>query len=235
MTNPTTKSKCAIKIDTSATSAQTDLVNDKELTRKEQKALDREIHWREIVSKGGDYLKEFVKAAEKEHQSWMEWGPVVPLSVKEADVVFKDPLQRRRIMKPRSCYRDKNTGAPPLKAKARVVLLGHKDPDLSMINRDSPTPSRLSEMIWLTIYISGANQKFGNSKKGWLLQAADASTAFLQGKQPEAERPKSLYMTPPTDRIISKMSFGWEAPLYRIVKSLEKENPFGNHYIQVPC
>ena len=48
---------------------QPDLVNDKELTRKEQKALDREIPWREIVSKGGDYLKEFVKAAEKEHQS----------------------------------------------------------------------------------------------------------------------------------------------------------------------
>lgn len=197
--------------------SQTDLVNDKELTRKEQKALDTEIPWREIISKGGGYLKEFVKAAEKEHQSWMEWGPVVPLSRKESDEVFKDPLQRRRIMRTRSCYRDKNTGTAPLKAKARVVVLGHKDPDLHMINRDSPTPSRLSEMILLTIYISGANQRFGSSKKSWLLQAADASTAFLQGKQPEAERPGSLYMTPPTDGIISQMSSGWEAPLYRIV------------------
>ena len=53
---------------------QADLVNPEQLTRKEQKAMDREIPWREIVAQGGEYLKAFVEAAQKECNSWLEWA-----------------------------------------------------------------------------------------------------------------------------------------------------------------
>ena len=53
---------------------QADLVNPEQLTRKEQKAMDREILWREIVAQGGEYLKAFVEAAQKECNSWLEWA-----------------------------------------------------------------------------------------------------------------------------------------------------------------
>ena len=198
------------------TADQDKLVNPKTLTRKEQRALDREIPWREIVSRGGEFLEAFYKAAEKEHQSWMDWGPVIALSEKEAKEIMSDPQKRKRIMKSRSCYRDKNVGVPPLKAKARVVALGHTDPDLSLISRDSPTPSRLSEMILLTVYVSGANGRFANTQKRWHLKMADASTAFLQGRQPEKERPDHLYMSPPNDPIALGVKGAWTAPLYRI-------------------
>ena len=196
---------------------QASLVNPDNLTRKEQKALDREIPWREIYSRGGDYLEQFVQAAQKEHQSWMDWAPVVPLTESEAREILRDPQRKKRVMKTRSCYRDKNVGRLPLKAKARVVVLGHRDPDLAVISRDSPTPSRLSEMLLLSIYISGCNQRFNRTSKSWILKAADASTAFLQGKQPESERPDDLYMTPPTDGIVEMLKGNaWNAPLYRI-------------------
>ena len=116
----------------------------------------------------------------------MDWGPVVALTDQEAKEIMNDPQKWKRIMRSRSCYRDKNVGVPPLKAKARVVALGHTDPDLSLISRDSPTPSRLSEMILLTVYVSGANGRFARTKKRWQLKMADASTAFLQGRQPES-------------------------------------------------
>ena len=100
------------------------------------------------------------------------------------------------------------------------MVLGHKDPDLSMINRDSPTPSRTSEMILLTLYICGVNGKFNNQSRGWQLFAADASIAFLQGQQPSDERPGDLYMLPPDDPIMNQVVDGWTHPLYKIVGNI---------------
>ena len=105
--------------DTCYAAEQTSLVNPENLTRKEQKALDREIPWREIYAKGGDYLDQFVQAAQKEHQSWMDWAPVVPLTEAESKEILKDPAKRKRVI---SCYRD-NIGRPPLKAKLALLSL----------------------------------------------------------------------------------------------------------------
>jgi len=198
---------------------QTQLVNPTTLTRKEQKALDREIPWREIVSRGGDYLKQFVSAAQKECTSWKQWGPVEPMTSKEAQKVLGDPVLRKRVLKARTCYRDKNIGRSPLKPKARVVVLGHRDPDLSCINRDAPTPSRTSEMVLLTVFICGVNGGYGVSSE-WQLYAADASTAFPQGQQPTDERPGELYMMPPEDPIMGQVEDGWNHPMYRNVGNI---------------
>ena len=101
------------------TGDQSVLANPTTMTRKEQKALDREIPWREIVSKGGKYLEEFVGAAQKECTSWKLWGPVVPIGKKEADAIMGDPILRKRILKARTCYRDKNVGRSPLASKTQ--------------------------------------------------------------------------------------------------------------------
>jgi hypothetical protein len=141
------------------------------------------------------------------------------MTSKEAQKVLGDPILRKRVLKARTCYRDKNIGRSPLKPKARVVVLGHRDPDLSCINRDAPTPSRTSEMVLLTMFICGVNGGYGVSSE-WQLYAADASTAFLQGQQPTDERPGELYMMPPEDPIMGQVEDGWNHPMYRIVGNI---------------
>lgn len=47
-------------------------VNEPKLTRQQQKALDKEIPWRTIVDRGGNYLQAFVDAAKSEEKSWMQ-------------------------------------------------------------------------------------------------------------------------------------------------------------------
>ena len=145
-----------------------------------------------------------MEAAQKECNSWLEWGPVRTLNREEALRVLRDPALKCRVLKARVCYRNKNAGrATGLRAKARIVVQGHRDPDLEVISREAPTPHRLSEMAMLTVYVSGLNQQFGRRGQ-WYLMAADASTAFLQGRQPQGERPDKLYMSAPQDPIIGQ-------------------------------
>ena len=72
-------------------------------------------------------------------------------------------------MKARACYRDKNIGMGPLKAKCRVVLKGFNDPDLAGLARNSPTATRLS--FFMLIAVSTSFE--------WGIGAADATAAFL--------------------------------------------------------
>ena len=51
-------------------------------------------------------------------------------------------------MPSRNAYRDKLRGAgPEVKVKCRTVIQGCHDPDMSISDRSSPTPSRLAEYI----------------------------------------------------------------------------------------
>ena len=191
------------------------LVNAEKLTRKELKALNREIPWREIVRQGGIIIfKKYVESARKEHEQWQTWASVKPLPDHETKKVLADPVLRTRVLRSRACYRDKNLGQGELRAKCRVVVLGHKDPDLGSISRDSPTPTRLTEHLLLTVYISGKNRLFLNGKS-WRLWAADATTAFLQGTQSDQERPNRLFMQPPRDPILSAAG-AFPASLYEV-------------------
>ena len=102
----------------------TALTAEKDLSRKEEKAIDREIPWRNIVNDPAK-VKLFVQACDKEGESWQKYGPVRPLSPEETRRILQDPRMRKRIMKSRAAYRDKNAGkSSVVKAKCRVVLLG---------------------------------------------------------------------------------------------------------------
>ena len=61
---------------------------------------------------------------------------------------------------------------PSRKAKARLVILGYQDPELSNLERDSPTLSKLSRNLLLQICVSNR----------WEIGSFDIKTAFLRGR-----------------------------------------------------
>ena len=189
------------------------------LTRQERKAIDREIPWRKLMSDyPSDIISLYVQANKKEYDSWMSWQSIRALTPTEAAHVRSDPVLRRRIMPSRNAYRDKNRGAgPSVKAKCRTVIQGCHDPDLGLLDRSSPTPTRLAEYVIYEIACAGYNQRFQNNKKAWKLWAGDVSTAFLQG-QPQA-RDMPIFMRPPRDDI-QAMAGTFTSELYEVVGNL---------------
>ena len=73
------------------------------------------------------------------------------------------------------------------KAKARLVVIGYTDPDLTEIPRDSPT---LAVRTRFMMYAIAAASK-------WKLYKGDIETAFLQGPKDEVSR--RVYGKPPPE------------------------------------
>ncbi|CAJ1393380.1 unnamed protein product, partial [Effrenium voratum] len=130
-------------------------------TRKEAKALNREIPWRQILSMPKEKIQAFIDSAIKEENGWKTWGSVEPVHEAEAKAIMTDPKRRRRVLKSRACYHNKSRDPSKPIAKTRVVAL-----DLYKINRDAPTPSRTSEYLLLSIYAAGVNGVFQNEALG---------------------------------------------------------------------
>ena len=110
---------------------KTQTSNNQRLTRQEAKQLDRELPWREIWAMPKAHIQKFLAAIEKEANSWSEWQSIRPLSDEEIAKIKADPALRKRVLRSRAAYRDKNRSQGELKAKCRIVALGHNDPDLS--------------------------------------------------------------------------------------------------------
>ena len=185
------------------------------MSRAEAKALDREIPWRKILELDQPDIKAYIAAVEKEAKSWEEWGSVKPLSHEEARRILRDKVLCKRVLRTRSCFRDKSKGLGELAAKCRVVALGHKDPDIYRLNRECATPNRTSEHVLFAILTAGSNGEYGETKKKWFGWSGDASTAFLQGDISSSERELPLYLLPPSDGVTSLTSC-WKAPLYLV-------------------
>ena len=178
-------------------------------SRREQKALDREIPWREIMRLDAEKISQYREAVKKEYRSWVEWSSAKEVTEERARRILSDRSMAKRVLRSRICYRDKNVGVPPLAAKARCVVIGCSDPDLAELDRNSPTPSRHSFMVVLQVYAAGKSKGKGR----WRLLCADARAAFLQGAQ--EERPDRLYMLPPRDGV-SAPTRCWPGVLYEI-------------------
>ena len=185
------------------------------MTRQEVKALDREIPWRTILSMPPSYVDKFLAAIDKEAVAWQQWQSVEPLSDKQAQEVFSDPVLSKRILPSRACYRDKACGIGDVVAKCRIVALGHLDPDLQQLSRNASTPGRIAEHIMLLMIVSGSNRCLLDTQQLWITWIGDAKTAFLQGVQDPQERDGPLFMRPPRDGLISRTNH-WTAALYRI-------------------
>ena len=170
-------------------------------TRKEAKALEREVPWRSILKLPPKDIEAYIQSNQKEERGWMNWGSVQAVPDDEAAAIMSNPARRKRVLRSRACYRNKSKIPDQLQAKTRVVALGHLDPDLRRISQDSPMPMRISEYILLSIYIAGANHLMENDPVPWLLWAGDVSTAFMQGSFEIEERPEPLCLLPPRDEI----------------------------------
>ena len=217
---------CAAKVeDTEVSSDSSDSSDDdgashsSGLSRQERKAIDREIPWRTLMKEyPSDVISLYVKANRKEYDSWMSWNSIKALSKEEARRVLSDPILRKRVMPSRNAYRDKNRGAgPEVRAKCRTVIQGCHDPDLGLLDRSSPTPTRIAELLLYEIACAGYNRRFLKNKKAWKLWSGDVATAFLQG-QPE-ERDLPIYMRPPRDGI-QGLAGTFPFDLYQIVGNL---------------
>ena len=78
---------------------------------------------------------------------------------------------------PSSDHATKSSKLQSHKPKARLVVLGYMDPQLTEVPRDSPTLGKQSKMILLQLIAS----------MGWSLGSFDIKAAFLQGK-PQKDR-----------------------------------------------
>ena len=155
--------------------------------RSRAKQLEKELPWNLIPE---EVREDFRKAEDKQWGEHMQHDALEVLSPAESRRV-EEVVDRRRILNSRWAYRDKNLAHrrvrpdTPWKAKARLVIGGHEDPDLSSgaIISDSPTVARSSLILLLQICAS----------LHWEAAAGDVAAAFLNGVYIERE----LYMRQP--------------------------------------
>ena len=104
---------------------------------------------------------------QKEADCWSTRQSVERLSDEEADRIFKHPRLKHRVLKSRACYCDKSLGIGEVRAKCRIVALGHLDPDLRSITRNSATPGRIAEHMLYSMLAAGFNGELFGSGLKW--------------------------------------------------------------------
>ncbi|CAE7227793.1 RE1 [Symbiodinium sp. CCMP2456] len=145
--------------------------------RGREKALEKEIPWSLIPGEAQSLFKE---AEDKQYQEHRQHGALEPMSLEESREVTR--TRGDRVLPSRFAYRDKNwskrRGDPsvPWKAKSRLVIGGHRDPDLLKgLNTHAPTISRQGILLLLQVLAS-------NLDHGWTGHAGDVTAAFLSGE-----------------------------------------------------
>jgi hypothetical protein len=166
------------------------------LSRKDRKALDRELPWREIVKRGKQEIQLYVGAASKEAAAFNKWQVLRPCSRKEC--------------------RDKNCGLGPVViAKCRIVLIGCGHPDFRKLDRYAPTPTDAAFTMVVQIYTT--NQTM-DPDGAWEMISGDVSNAFLQGEAKQRELP--IYTAPPRDPILAAAGVLVDAELYEVTGNI---------------
>ncbi|CAE7414743.1 RE2 [Symbiodinium sp. CCMP2592] len=154
-----------------------------------EKQLEKEIPWKLVPPEEHAAFRAAELKQTKEHY---EHDALEPLSVEESAEVY-DRVHSSRILSSRFAYRDKHwsrrkiDASVPWKHKARLVVSGHRDPDIQHLETDAPTIGRLTVLTLLQIVASR------RSKLGWMASAGDITAAFLNGDPLERE----LYLRQP--------------------------------------
>ena len=196
--------------------------------RGREKALEKELPWSMIPPEQHQGFKDAELRQWEEH---VEHAALLPLSVEDSRKVLREKPDR--VLNSRFAYRDKlwsrRREQPDIgwKHKARLVISGHRDPDLlSGLPTHAPTISRQGILLLLQILAS-------NLSKGWKGFAGDVTAAFLCGEELQRE----LYLRQPRTGLgslhpeqillIKKPIFGlvdspaaWWQKFHRTLKSL---------------
>ena len=156
--------------------------------RGREKALEKELPWNLIPEEARGLFIEGEKTQYAEH---IRYEALEPLSLEASREIEQNKSDR--ILGSRFAYRDKNwckrKEQPnlPWRAKSRLVIGGHKDPDISKgLPSHAPTVSRQAIFLLLQILAN-------NLGKGWVGYAGDITAAFLQGGRLQRE----LYLRQP--------------------------------------
>ena len=107
------------------------------LSRTQRKALDKEIPWRRLMCAPPAVIEAFRRGVESEWTEHMKWGALKEVPETKVKWVLGSQQRRRRILRSRFCYRDKNCGLGDLKARCRMCVCGSADPDLPLLVRDA--------------------------------------------------------------------------------------------------
>lgn len=114
--------------------------------------------------------KDFEKAKEKEVDQWLSTGTV--------RAILRDRIPAANILRSRWILTWKDVDEIEAKeigqnkeAKARLVIMGYEDPNLTEIPRDSPTLQKESRSLILQYCAS----------RQWWIRSFDIKTAFLIG------------------------------------------------------
>ncbi|CAE7225449.1 RE2 [Symbiodinium sp. CCMP2592] len=145
--------------------------------RAKENALEKEIPWSLIPE---DQHEGFRAAERTQYDEHIQHDALEPLSVEESREILR--TKHDRVLSSRFAYKDKfwskRKEQPDIgwKHKARLVIAGHRDPDLmNGLNTHAPTVSRQGILLLLQILAS-------NLHRGWTGHAGDVSAAFLCGE-----------------------------------------------------
>ena len=152
-----------------------------------EKQLDAEIPWTAIDPEDRE---KFVEAEAKQWAEHLKYQAVRVLDHHETAWVRAN-IPKERILSSRYAYKDKNRparrGQPgvEVKAKARLRVGGHRDPDLGRreLAIDAPTASKTSTMLATQLGVS----------KSWKASIDYVQAAFLNGEV----APRSLFFEQP--------------------------------------
>ena len=137
-------------------------------------------------------------SGEKQYDEHIKYEALEPLSLEESARV-RECVDKSRILSSRFAYKDKNwsrrklDSSLPWKPKARIVVSGHRDPDIGLLDTDAPTINRLSVLTILQLVASR------RQSHGWEASAGDITAAFLNGDALE----RVLYLRQPRSGLAS--------------------------------
>ncbi|CAE7261007.1 RE2 [Symbiodinium sp. CCMP2592] len=177
------------------------LLTHKALTQRGQaKRQEKELRWSEIPESARPLFKEAEKVQWEEHLSY---DALEPLTSEQSKWVRAN-VPSSRILPCRWAYRDKNWAArksaeqaegesePKWRCKSRLVIGGHRDPDLGVkdLDTDAPTLSRPGLLCLMQLLANGLKKE-----DPWTAAAGDIQCAFLTGGY--LTRGEDLYLHQP--------------------------------------
>ncbi|CAE7252997.1 RE1 [Symbiodinium sp. CCMP2592] len=132
------------------------------------------------------------QAEDKQFQEHLDHSALKPMGVEESEEILAK-IDPSRILNSRFAYRDKHwsrrkiDASIPWKHKARLVVSGHRDPDVKHLETDAPTINRLTILTLLQVLACR------RQSDDWEASAGDITAAFLNGDDMDRE----LYLRQP--------------------------------------
>ena len=125
---------------------------------------------------------------------WRQW--IMNETVELVPEEMENSIPKQKIIATPMRMVRVNRGSPDkLEAKSRLVIPGHRDPEIGLFRTDSPTTSTLAVRVAAVISVA----------MDWNFEVFDVMTAFLSGKELDRE----LYVRAPKEGLPSPEDTGW--------------------------